>query len=136
MGGVNLLDHTLYDSRPVIHRRKWYWPSVINAINIAFVYTWRMYRIVSCETIRQKDFRWYIVGIIIRKSKSRVISVDSRPIKPHKVANEVRYDGLVHYPISCSVWKCAVFGKSCRNSCEKYKRSLYVKTWFQIFHEK
>ena len=135
MGGVNLLYHTLYDLRPVIHRRKWYWPLVINAINIASVYSWRMYRIVSCETIPQKDFRWYIVGIMIRKSKSRVISVDSRPIKPHKVANEVRYDELVHYPISCSVWKCAVFGKSCRNSCEKCKRSLYVKTCFQIFHE-
>ena len=45
----------------------------------------------------QKDFRCHIVVIMIRKSKSRVISVDSRPTKPHKVANEVRYDGLGHY---------------------------------------
>lgn len=39
-----------------------------------------------------------------------------------------------HYPISCSVRKCSVCGKSCRNSCEKCKRSLRVKTYFQIFH--
>ena len=76
------------------------------------------------------------VGIMIRQSKPRVISVDSLPTKVHKVTDEVRYDGLGHYPIHCSVPKCAVCGKSCRNSCEKCKRNLHVKTCFQIFHEK
>ena len=109
---------------------------VITAINIAFVYSWRLYRIVSGETMPQKDFRRHIVDIMIRQLKPRVINVDSRPAKAHKVANEVRYDGLGHYPISCSVQKCAVYGKSCRNSFEKCKRSLHVKTCFQIFHEK
>ena len=136
MGGVDLLDRALSDLRPVIRGKKWYRPLVINAINIAFVYSWRLYRIVSGETIPQKDFRWHIVGIMIRQPKPRVIRVGSRPTKAHKVADEVRYDGLGHYPISCSVRKCVVCGKSCRNSCEKCKRSLHVKTCFQIFHEK
>ena len=117
-------------------RKKWYWPLVINAINIEFVYSWWLYCIVSGETILQTDFRWHIVGIMIRQSKPCVVSVDFCPTKAHKVTDEVRYDGLGHYPISCSFQKCPVCGKSCRNSCEKCKRSLHVKTCFQIFHEK
>ena len=89
MGGVDLLDRALSDLGPVIHGRKWYWPLVINAINIAFVYSWRLYRIVSGETIQQEDFRQHNVEIIIRQSKPRVISVDSRPTKAHKVDDEV-----------------------------------------------
>ena len=103
MGGVDLLDRTLSDLRPVICGEKQYWPLVINGINIAFVYGWRLYRIVSGETIPQKDFRWYIVEIMIRQSKPRVISIDYCPTKAHNVADEMSYDELGHYLISCSV---------------------------------
>ena len=34
MGGVDLLDRTLSDLRPVISGKKWYWPLVVNAINM------------------------------------------------------------------------------------------------------
>ena len=51
MGGVDLLDRALSNLRSVIRRKKWYWPLVINAINISFVYSWRLFRIVSGETI-------------------------------------------------------------------------------------
>ena len=51
MGGVDLLDRALSCLRPVIHGKKWYWPLLINLINIAFVYSWRLYCIVSGETI-------------------------------------------------------------------------------------
>ena len=84
----------------------------INVINTAFVYSWRLYRIVSGETLLQKNLTWHIVGIMIRQSKPRTISIDSRPTKAHKEVDEVRYDGLGHYPINCSVWKCVLFGKS------------------------
>ena len=39
MGGVDLLDRALSNLRPVIHGKKWYWPLVINAINITLVYS-------------------------------------------------------------------------------------------------
>ena len=47
IGLVDLLDRTLSDLRPVIRLKKSYWPLVVNAINVAFVYSLRMYRIVS-----------------------------------------------------------------------------------------
>ena len=133
MGGVDLLYHVLFDLRSVICGKKGYWPLVINAINIAFAYSWRLYCIVS---LPQKGFTRHIVGIMIKQSKLHVISVDSHPTKAQKLTDEVRYDGLGHYPICCSVRKCAVCGKSCRNSCEKSKRSLHNKKCFHIFHEK
>ena len=135
MGAVDLLDCALSDLRPVIREKKWYWAFVINVINIAFVYSWRLYRIVSGETIPLKDFREHSVSIMIRQSKPRAISVDSRPTRAHKVADEVRYDRLGYYAITCSVRKYAVCGESCRDSCEKSKRSLHVKTCFQIYDE-
>ena len=130
MGGVHLLDRALSNLRPVIREKKWYWPLVISAINIAFLYSWRLCRIVSGETIPQKYFRLHIVAIMIRQLKLRIISVDSRSTKAHRVSDEVKYYGLCHYPISCSVRKCVVCGKSCRNSYEKRKRSLHVKVYF------
>ena len=101
MGGGDLLNPALSNLRPVIRGKKSYCPLVKLAINIAFVYSWWLFRIISGKTIPQKDFRRYIVCIMIRQSKSRIISVDSCPTKVHKVADEVRYDGLGHYPISC-----------------------------------
>ena len=72
----------------------------INVLNFAFVYSWQLYRIVSGKTLLQKNLRRHIVGIMIRQSKPRIISVESRPTKAHKMVAEVRYDGLGHYPIN------------------------------------
>ena len=81
-------------------------------------------RIMKCPLVDVKKMqknKQHIVGFMIRQSNPRIISIDPRSTKAHKVAHEMRCDGLGHYPISCSVWKCAFCGKSCRNSCEKCK---------------
>ena len=111
MGGADLLNCALSSLRLVIRGEKWYWPLVTNAINIAFVYYWRLYCIVSGKTIPQKDFRRHIVGIMIRQSKPHIISVDSRPIKAHKVADEMRCDELGHYPIAAQFRNVLFVGK-------------------------
>ena len=67
--GVDQLDRALSDLRPVIRGKKWYWPLAINAIRTGFVYSWRLYRIVSGDTIPLKDFRLHFVSIMIRQSK-------------------------------------------------------------------
>ena len=90
MGGVELLDLALFNLRPVISGKKWYQPLVINGINITFVCSWWLYRVFSGKTIPQKDFRRHIVGIMIRQSKPRTISVDSRLTKAYKVTDKVR----------------------------------------------
>ena len=46
MGGVDLMDRALSEFRPCIHSKKWYWPLVVNALNISVVYTWCFYSIL------------------------------------------------------------------------------------------
>ena len=68
MAGGDLLDRVLSDIRPIIFGKKCYWPLIINALNIAFVYSWRMYKIVSGLEVSQKNFRRHITSIMIRRS--------------------------------------------------------------------
>ena len=43
MGGVDLVDRALSNLRPLIRGKKWYWPSLISALNFTFVYSWRVF---------------------------------------------------------------------------------------------
>ena len=40
MGGVDVIDRLLGSYRPIIRDKKWYWPLIINAINISVVAAW------------------------------------------------------------------------------------------------
>ena len=108
MGGVDLLDRALSDLRPVIRGKKWYGPLVINALNIAFVYTWRVFRIVTEEPMPQKSYCRQIFGILIRR-------VHSRPTKNFRIPDEIRFDGVGYYPISCPV-RYVLCGKNSRKA--------------------
>lgn len=135
MGGVDLFDRALADYRPTIRGKKWYWPLLINAINIAVVYCWRIYQITTnCES-RQKDFRRSLVAVMLKKSKPRK-SVDSRPGPSFSVPAEARTDNRNHYPQSCPVRRCTVCKRNCRIQCVKCNKSLHLSECFQMYHEK
>ena len=51
------------------------------------------------------------------------------------MANEVKCDGLGHYPISSLARKCAVCEKICRNS-QQYKRSVHMLKHVSVFSMK
>ena len=111
MGGVDLLDRALSNLRSVIWGKKWHWPLIINAINIAFVYSWRIYRIISSEVLSQNEFRGREVSVMIRRSASQIMDVRSRPARTFKVADEIRLDGVRHYPSPAPVKRCAICKK-------------------------
>ena len=135
-GGVYPLDRALSDLRPVIRGRKWYWPLIINAINIAFVYSWRIYRLIFGEVLSQQKLRRRVVSTMIRRSASQIMDVRSRPARTFKVADEIRLDDVGHYPSPAPVKRCAICKKNCRKSCAKCCQSLHENTCFQLFHEK
>ena len=107
----------------------------MNALNIAFVYSWRLHGIVTTELIRQKDYRLKVISVLLKKSTASRVA-RSRPSITYKVCDEIRLDGLDHYPMPGKVRRCAVCKKSCRNTCEKCDQSMHVNTCFQLFHEK
>ena len=43
MGGLDLLNRALSGLTPLIRAKNWYWPLVIHALNIAFVYSLRFF---------------------------------------------------------------------------------------------
>ena len=98
MAGVDLLDCALSDLRPVFRGKKWYWPLIMNAINIAFLYSWRIYRIIFGEVLSQKEFRRRVVSIMITRSASQV-------------ADKIRPDGVRHYPSPAPVRRCTICKK-------------------------
>ena len=86
-----MLDYALSDLIPVIRGRKWYWPLVINALNIAFGYSWRVFRIVSEEPLPQKIYCLQIVGILIQRAHPEIISVHTRSPKNFQILDETRF---------------------------------------------
>ena len=110
MNSAELLDCALSDLRPVICGKngigQWPLQSILHLYAAGGLYC-----TISGETVPQKVFRQHTVGITIRQSRPRLISIDSRPTKTHKEADKLRYDELGHYPIRCSVHKCAFVGK-------------------------
>ena len=74
-----------------------------------------------------------VLAIGIRKLKPRIISVDSCATKTHKVADEVRYDGLGHYPISCSVWKMCCLWEKLQKFMWEVQTKLTCQNMFSDF---
>ena len=72
---------------------------------------------------------------MIRTSASQIMDVRSRPARTFKVADEIRLDGVEHYPSRTPV-RSVQCKKNCRNSCAKCCQSLHVNTCFQLFNEK
>ena len=83
----------------------------------------------------QKNYRRQIVGILIRRAYPEIISVHSRPANNFQILDEIHFDGVVHYPVSCPVRNCVLCGKNSRKACEKCKLTLHLITCFQMFYE-
>lgn len=135
MGGVDLMDRALSDYRPMIRGKKWYWTLLSNAINVAVVFSWRLYQLSTNIESNQKEFRRSLVAIMIKQSKPRP-RADSRPGPSFSVSTDARTDNQNHYPQSCPVRRCTICKKNCRIQCVKCKKSLHLKECFQRFHEK
>ena len=43
IGGVDLNDRVLSQHQPKIRGKKWYWPLLVNAINLGMVFCWHVY---------------------------------------------------------------------------------------------
>ena len=56
VGGVDLVDRTLSDLRPSFSGKKWYRSLIINALNLGFVYCWRLHQLCTKPKGDQKSF--------------------------------------------------------------------------------
>ena len=133
MARVDLADRALSKYRSKFRGKKWYWPLLVNAVNLGMVFCWRLYQI-SNKNITQKDYIHTIVHILTKRSTT-TFRADARPSPSYTLPAEVRKDNPDHLPIQGDVRKCIVFKKNCRIRCQKCNKSLHINTCFQIFHE-
>ena len=132
VGGVDLVDRTLSDLRPSFSGKKWYRSLIINALNLGFVYCWRLRQLCTKPKGDQKSFCWAVVQVALMKVHNKV----PRPGPSFAISDEARFDGKGHYPAPGPVRNCVLCKKNCRNMCEECSKSLHTKLCFQLFHEK
>ena len=60
----------------------------------------------------QKSYCWEILEILIQGAHLEIISVHSRPAKNFRIPNEIRFDGVRHYPVSYPIRGCVLCGKT------------------------
>ena len=133
MGGIDLIDHALSEYRPKFRGKKWYWPLLVNTINLGMIFCWHAYQL-SNKNITQKDYICIIVHTLAKRSTT-MFRADARPGPLYTLLAEVRTDNSDHLAIQWDVRRCAVCKKNCRIRCQKCNKSLHINTCFQIFHE-
>ena len=129
MGSVDLVDRALSDLRPEIQGEKWYWTLFVNAINLMFVNSWKMYEIAVGKKVQQKQFRGEIVGILIQVVSEKP-SNDSRSGPGLSIPASVRYDGKGHYPHDCPVRKYVMCRKKWKDQMQKVRKKLHLSVCF------
>ena len=77
--------------------KKWYWPLLVNAINLGMVFCWRVYQL-SNKNITQKDYICTIVHIQTKRSTT-TFRADARPGPSYTLPAEVRTDNSDHLPM-------------------------------------
>ena len=71
MGGADLVDRALSDLRPNFNGKKWYWNLIINALNLGFVYCWRLYQLCTKPKGGQKSFHQAVVQVALMKAHNK-----------------------------------------------------------------
>ena len=129
MGGVDLVDCALSDLRPNFNGKKWYWSSIINALNLVFVYCWRLHQLCTEPKGDQKSFHRVVVQVALMKACNKV----PRPVASFAIPDEVQFDGKSHYPAPGPARKCVLCKKNSYNVCDKCNKSLNTKFAFNFF---
>ena len=66
MGGVDVMDRLLGSYRPIIQGKKWYWPLIINAINISVVAAWQVHCAIQEKPMTHLEFRREITICLLK----------------------------------------------------------------------
>ena len=132
MGRQDLMDRLLGSYRPKIRGKKWWWPLMINLVNVSIVAAWKFYSALHPEERRMThlEFRREIAIVLMRSSGSRR---QSQGGKHADLPTDVRYDGYNHEPASCSQGRCVVCHKNTRSKCGKCNLRLHYSKGSMCF---
>ena len=133
MGGVDLMDRLCGSYRPMIRSKKWWWPLMINVINVSLVAAWKFYSTLHKDdkkSISHLDFRREVVLVLTKSGDSRTTN---RGGKHADLPAEVKYDGTGHETTSCTQGRCVVCFKNTRHQCKKCNVRLHYSKGTKCF---
>lgn len=122
MGGVDLLDSFMANYRPAFRSKKWWWPLLMNSINMMVVASWRLH--VECGgSFDQLNFRRYIVRVLMQSPTQRAPLTGPGTIP----MAEIRTDGIDHHLVTADKQRrCKMCTKNARLMCVKCNVALHL----------
>ena len=70
MGGVDSLDNFVSAYRISVKAKKWWWPYILNNIDISLTNAWRIYRLIHGNNISQLDCRRRVALVMLSSEDS------------------------------------------------------------------
>ena len=136
MGGVDLIDRLAESYRPMIRGKKWYWPLFINVLNTSVIAAWRLHCKVAEKKMTHLEFRRCITTCLLKTEKPH-----ERPSSNTRgpVVEDVRFDGVNHFPGPTSQGRCKVCKTNTKVRCTKCDVRLHTerrKECFKNFHQR
>jgi len=133
MGGVDVMDKLLGSYRPLIRGKKWWWPLVINVLNVSIVAAWRFHCSLneSKANTTHLQFRRDIALCLLNLEEPRT---QPQGGARSRLPINVRLDGAGHHPVPCAQGRCVVCSKNTTASCKKCEVRLHYSRGSQCFH--
>ena len=120
MGGVDVMDRLLASYRPRIRGKKWYFPLITNAINIAVVAAWRLHCAVQENPMPHIEFRRDLTVCLLMINKHRSKDRFSSEVPSSgALPRDVRLDNMKHTPVSTSQGRCKICAQNTSYKCKK-----------------
>ena len=116
MGGVDLLDRFISQSRPTIQAKEWYWPLFVNCIEMLTVAAWRLH--VTVQTSLHLDFLDFIRSVVAALLKN-TYSLSSGP-SGKRIMNKIV---SLHHPVNAeSQGRCV----NCKKNTVNVKNVVFA----------
>ena len=127
-GGVDVIDQLLGSYRSIIRGKKWYWPLIINAVNVSVVAAGRIHCAVAATPKSHLEFQPEIAICTMDVDKKTIGgSIANLP-------NDLRYDSVDYFNVSTTQGRCY---KNTLYMCEKCSVRLHsdkAVVCFEMYH--
>lgn len=139
MGGVDRCDQNVACYMVRIRMKKWWWPIFRYLLDMSIQNAYQLYRLQDgVEALDLLAFRRSIVKTYLSKySQERSRNLFSKQLADKRVQDDIRYDGLNHWPSKGKQRRCGL--QSCKGTsvyfCSRCNVALHPEC-FQKFHTK
>ena len=109
MGGIDAIDRLLGSYCPTVRGKKWYWPLIINAVNVSVVAPWQFHYAVVEVLKSHLEFRCEIAIRLLKSAINVHRKTTGRAIA--NLPSDLWYEGISHCRVSTTQDGCKICQK-------------------------